>query len=184
MVGRQRVNRAAAPTVDGLRTPTGRRPMPPYEAEAALRRSPEDAIAAAEATLAAVGFRITDRPRDGLLAESPGYTATRQNALLAAGRVELSAGGRTLRAAADMAGAAWMRRFLLWFPLGLGLFLSAVLSGTFFLLGARVKGFLPMAVGIPLLTVLPWAFIGPVMSRAVRRKAEAAVETLVSNAAG
>ena len=158
--------------------------MHPYEAEAVLRRPLEEALAAAEAVLAAAGFRVTDRPRDGLVAESPGYTSTNQNPLLAAGRVKLAAAGCTLRADADMRGAEWMRRFVLWFPLGIGLFLAAALGSAAFAAPAAGRALLPAAVGAPLLAVLPLAVLGPVVGRSVRRKAEAALRALVFNAAG
>lgn len=158
--------------------------MTEYETDCPLNATPDDALARAEATLSAVGFRIVDRPRSGLVAEGPGLNSTRQNPLLGATRVELTAGDRTLRAVAEMGGVDRMRKFLLWFPLLLGLGLGLLGLLVQLMLGVGVPNAAWMLAALGPMAVLPWAFIGPWMAGRIVRQTERAVDTLVHNAAG
>ena len=156
--------------------------MTRYETDAPLARDAADALDRAEAALSAAGFRIADRPRDGLVAEGPGLRSTNQNPLLGATRIELTAGGRTLRAAAEMGGVDWMRRFVTWFPQALGLGIGLI--GVAALWPAGNWRATRAVVIASAATTLPWIVIGPLVGRWIRGRSEAAVDALLHNAGG
>jgi hypothetical protein len=152
-----------------------------------------DALLVALVILANHGFTITDRDEHSAHLVGPGLHSTNPNPLLGASRIHLEMRDQQLRLQAELGGVHAMRRFIIRFPLLLGLVL-----GVLFALGGWVLGQpFPMGVGVPgarewkwfalamaagLLPVAPWLFLGPVIASMVRTRTERALTSLVQNA--
>lgn len=164
-----------------------------FSTAAAIPVPSGDALLAALVILTNNGFAITDRDEHSAHLVGPGLHSTNQNPLLGASRVHLEMREQQLCLQAELGGVHALRRFIIRFPLLLGLVL-----GVSFALGGWMLGLpFPMGVGVPgarewkwfalamaggLLPVAPWLFLGPMIASIVRARTEKALTSLVQNA--
>lgn len=166
--------------------------MSTFTTSASTRSRDGHALQAALAILTNNGFAIVERSTYSADLSGPGLNSTRQNPLLGASKIHLELRGQQLHLEAELGGVDSMRRFLMRFPflLGLGLgLLFAVVGG--FAFGMQFGGFgvpwaqgwtwMLVAIGGGMLPVTPWLLISPVMSKAVRKRTENALTTLLQN---
>ncbi len=137
---------------------------------------PESAVKVVCDALIANGFAIADANSTGVTATGPGLISSNQNAILGASRASFRTEGGVLHVQAELGGAAWLGRFAMFFPIGLGVLLVIIF-------GAMWWPQKPTAVVIPLIAVSPWLVIGPLMARSIRRKTERAIDALLQSAA-
>ena len=168
--------------------------MDVYSASAATTLPTRDMLQFAITALANNGFAIVDRDDRSASLEGPGLKSTRQNPLLGASTIRLTLDDHQLRLDAELGGVATMRRFLLRFPvllgLGLGLFFSVVggfMFGRQFGVGFGVPWaqgwtWVLFALASAMLPVTPWLFLSPMISFRMRGRTQTALDTLVKNA--
>lgn len=165
----------------------------PFTTAANMTASSGDALLAALVILTNNGFTITDRDERSAHLVGPGLHSTKQNPLLGASRIHLEMHDQQLRLQAELGGVNALRRFIIRFPLLLGLAL-----GVMFALGVWMLGQpFPMGFGVPgakewkwfalamaggVLPVTPWLFLGPMIASIVRTRTEKALTSLVENA--
>ena len=139
---------------------------------------PERLLDLARTTLAAAGFRVGPAAGGELVAEGLPPMSTKRNPLTLATRIRVRAAAGGLELEAELGGVRRLRAFVLVFPLGLGLLISAS-----FALAARFGGMPPGAWWIPLVAASPWLVLAPLMAAWIRRRAIAAVERLADSLA-
>lgn len=146
--------------------------------------------------LATHGFTIERREPGRMEFIGPGMNSTRQNPLLGASRIMLEAQSDRLSITAELGGVESMRRFMLVFPLVLGLglgcgfailnYLSIVNFQFFGVNGVPVAApwAAPMAgLLLGLLPTVPWLFLAPWIARRLQAQTRRALQTLLRNAA-
>lgn len=133
--------------------------------DAPLQGAPGSLLEQAATTLMAMGFEIEARAPDVLVARGPGWSSTRQPALLGASRLALTVGAERLRLEAELGGLAGLRRFVLLFPGGL----ATVLVVGQWLLTGRFEPWL-------LWVIVPWIFLSPVLAVTLDRRVDDALE--------
>lgn len=166
-----------------------------YGTQAMLTVSRQEAVRFATVILCQNGFKIERQNTNGIVLSGPGLQSTRQNPLLGASQVELSAERTTLALEAELGGVDSMRRFLIVLPLALGMVffsLSIVTGGVVVavnfgqakqMLADPGHWWLWLMPLWPVWPIAPWMVLGPLMSRWMRSRTERALETLVHNAA-
>lgn len=154
-----------------------------------------DVLQAALLQLTIHGFVIERRDDRSAELAGPGMNNTRQSPLLGASRIKLQQEGNRLALDAELGGITSMGRFMLWFPVALGLGLGTLFSilggvgfGQQFGAGfgvpwARGWGWVAVAFAMAMLPVSPWFVLAPLISRTLKRRTEHALTTLVQNAA-
>jgi len=161
-----------------------------YEVTAKGSQTDERILANAITTLMHHGFRLERRTDNEAELTGPGLTSTKQDPLLGASRVRLQSRDCRLRVNAELGGVQTMRRFLIWFPLILGLTLGLVFSVVGGLVLGQQDGPAPafpwrwlwFGFGTALLPVSPWLILSPLMIRWIARRTKNAIETLAHNA--
>jgi hypothetical protein len=152
-----------------------------YTSSIPIAGPPETAIRVVRDALIANGFTIVEAKPTEFTATGPGMMSTNQNAILGVSKATLRIDGAVIHVKAELGGAAWIGRFAMFFPIGLGVLLAAV-----FWVIRQAQGNLankPTAVLAPLLAVSPWLVIGPLMARFIRKRTEQAVDALLQSAA-
>jgi hypothetical protein len=146
-----------------------------YKKTTEFNGSGADALDAARSVFINNNFRIQTMDGGGIVAIGPGLNSTRQNPLLGATVVKITAGTSSLALEASLGGIARMRTFLYAFPPVLGIVLSAV-----FLV---IPGMPLYAAAIPWLAISPWAVLAPVMVGRIKKSTVTALDTLLANIA-
>lgn len=144
-----------------------------YVASTTIAGSPEIALGRIRDALLANGLTITTAESTELTVTGPGLMSTKENPIRGVSVATFLAQGGALRVQAELGGAAFLGRFAIYFPIGLGLFMAAVF---WVLLGKS-------AAVIALLSVSPWLILGPLMARMIRRRTEKALDALLQGAA-
>lgn len=172
----------------------GVKPMIVFSTSAIATGPTDGVLQSAITTFTNNGFAITQHDSTSALLTGPGLHSTKQNPILGISSVTLRLHESELVAVAELGGVDSMRRFLIRFPLllgiGLGLFFGI---GGGFLFGQHsgvVFGvpwasgwhWLIVAMGGAMLPVLPWLVLAPLISGMVRKRTEKSLETLVKNA--
>ncbi len=134
------------------------------------------------AALTALGFRVVQKGATTLALEGPGMTSTRQSPLTGASVIEIVAEGRRLGLQAELGGVRRMARFVLIFPIALGLLLGVLLL-VVFSLTLRPGAGLPVVSLAVAGAVAPWLVLGPLMARWIRSRTTRALDALLDNLA-
>lgn len=165
-----------------------------YQTSAETTGRTHDVLHDAVVTLTNRGFVIVRRDENFAELNGPGLYSIKQNPLRGASRIHLERQGQQLNLDAELGGVDAMRKFLLWFPLTLGLGLGVIFGvfggfafGRQFGVGfgvpwARGWMWLLAAFGGAMLPVAPWLLFSPIMSKVIRARTEQALESLVQNA--
>ena len=152
------------------------------------------ALQSAVTTLMYNGFAITSRDATSATLSGPGLNSTKQPPILGASIVNLKVDGNLLHLNAELGGVDSMQRFLIYFPLVLGLGLGLFFGvGGGFAFGQRFGvGFgvpwaqgwqwMLVAIGGSMLPVAPWVILSPLMAKMIRSRTQRALTTLVHNA--
>jgi hypothetical protein len=167
--------------------------MSNFSTTAATKKGAEDVLQAALTILTNNGFAIVTRDETTAELTGPGLNSTRQNPLLGATKIHLELQGQQFKLDAELGGVDSMRRFLMRFPLLLGLSLgllfalsSGFMFGRQFGIGFGVPWaqgwtWFLLAVGMAMIPVSPWLVLSPLMSNMVRTRTQNALVTLVQN---
>lgn len=168
--------------------------MSHYSTYAVTSEPTEGILHAALSILTNNGFTIVTRNESTACLTGPGLNSTRQNPLLGASKIQLVLQEDRICLDAELGGVDSMQRFLVRFPLILGLGLGmifgvggGVLFGQQFGIGfgvpwARGWSWMLFAVGTALLPIAPWLILAPLLAGAIRQRTQLALNTLVSNA--
>jgi hypothetical protein len=148
----------------------------PYTTSVTVDGPPQKAVTVLRDALLANAFTITEASQTGFTAIGPGMNSTNQNAIRGVSKATFHAEGKAIHVTAELGGAAWIGRFAIFFPLGLGV-VWAIAFGMLWWPKHRD------AVIVPLLVAAPWLLLGPLMARMVRRRTEQAIEALLQSAA-
>jgi hypothetical protein len=166
-----------------------------YSNSIAFTGDPQRLLAAAATILMTNGFAVVQQEGDQIEFIGPGLNSTKQNPLLGAARIVVSAKQGRLAVDADYGGVDSLRRFMIRFPLLLGLGLGCIFAVIslivflgFYLYGAdfgpawTVAWLSPLfAIAVSLLSVSPWFFLAPWIRRHLERKTTFALDTLMTN---
>ena len=155
--------------------------MSHFHYEAPYSGNPQFAVHTALQTLLPLDFRIIAQTSSTLVVEGPGYTSTRQNALLGMSRGELTFSRSTVSINAEMGGVDRMGRFLLFLLMGMGTINAAIFIVLWFTIDRLHAQ--TWFLAIPALVFLPWVFIAPWMKRWIGKRCEEAIIRLVDNSA-
>lgn len=147
-----------------------------YEKSVGFSGDVESAITLAKNIFAANGFKISQIDQTEFSVTGPGMSSTKQNPIRGLSRGKLKFTGETLAFTGELGGVEFMKKFLIIFPLALGIGMTLLFAG----IGGITKqndlsGF------IPLLTVAPWIFISPIMIKVIQKRTEDAVATALEN---
>jgi len=155
--------------------------MDTYEDFVPYTGAGERAFNVALQTLLPLGFQIESQGSAHLTVSGARYISTKQNALLGVSRAEFSLGHSALTVNAELGGAERMQKMLLLFLLGLGGFDVLLFTGLWYFVPElhAQRWFL----FIPLLALIPWAFIAPYMTRMIRARSVEALRILLENMA-
>ena len=168
--------------------------MNTFSVSAVTENTTDDVLQSALITLTNNGFAIVNRDANSAELTGPGLNSTKQNPLLGASRIRLKREGEELRLDAELGGVDSMRRFLMRFPLILGVafgLLFGVVGGFAFgrqfgvgfgVPWAQGWKWLLVAIGGAVLPLSPWLFLSPMMSNMIRTRTQNALATLVRNA--
>ena len=153
-----------------------------YRTETAIEGDPLEATARVVRSLANAGFRLEEQAGTWARLTGPGLRSTNQQPILGATAIEVRSGFGRLEVDADLGGVQWLSRFARWFPITL------VTVLTLPVLALAVAGVLPRAAIVApaivlVVQLLIWSIVGPWMARRIRQRTEAAIDTLVNNAA-
>jgi hypothetical protein len=136
-----------------------------YENEIGFSGDIDRALSHARGVLTAVGFTRVVVTGSTLTASSPGMTNNKQPPLRGATEIQIEIYGGHARLRAELGGVRFMRNFLYIFPPGLALGLCAV----FAIFSAGI-GIPTEAVFLPIVSVLPWLFISPVLAGSIKNR--------------
>lgn len=145
-----------------------------YKSKVHIRRDPAKALQTLQQIFIHNNFSVKPHGDNGFELIGPGLNSTEQNPLLGISKGACRLQGSTIELVVELGGVQFMKRFVLFFPFGLGILLSAV-----FLL--TMGGWL--AVATPILAVSPWLVLSPLMSRWIQKRTESAIETALQNSA-
>jgi hypothetical protein len=172
-----------------------KRSFMPYSNSVAFNGDPQRLLAAASTILMTNGFAVIQQEGNRIEFVGPGLNSTKQNAILGASKVIVCVENGRLAVEADYGGVDSLRRFMIRFPLLLGLGLGSVFAAIllvvflgFYLYGAdfgpawTVAWLSPLlAIAVSLLSVSPWIFLAPWIRRHLERKTKDALDTLMIN---
>ena len=148
-----------------------------YDCHAVVRDADGRPLEALKAAFIANGFQVSPSGRGEFLARGPGMRSTSQNPLFGVSEARVRAIGSQLEIHANLGGAQWMARFVLFFPPLLGVFLAIVLAAVFGATGQiQALWFAPLIVAG---AEAPWIVVGPLMARWIRRRTEKALDALL-----
>lgn len=151
-----------------------------YASSIAFEGSTEKAFDLATVALTSLGFRISIRDRSALDLTGPGLNSSRQSAVLGASRLQFIRGSHELSVTAELGGVERMRRFLLFFPMGLSIGLCVVLSVVFSFVMSDHLWIIPL-LAITVAEVLLWLVLAPIIVRSIHARTCQAIDALLNN---
>jgi len=122
------------------------------------------------------GFELEQVGETELVVTGPGMRSTKQNPILGLARGRFQFNESTVEFKGELGGVEFMRKFLYFFPPALGGGLC-----TFFALSNHFANQNPATVFTPLLCIASWIFISPIMAKAIKKKTERAIDTVLHN---
>ena len=143
-----------------------------YTRSAPFQGKPADALAAVKTILMGQNFRITQSTDDELIGEGEGMTHNKEHPLRGATRIRVRVQGSHLSVSAVLGGANRMKKFVIFFPPGLCLFLG---------LGSMFSGQGMTGLWICLGIAAPWFILGPLMGSMIVKKTVGALDILLHN---
>lgn len=148
-----------------------------HEARRSFQGNAEKALGEARSQLVARGFRLGALDGRSFTAESPGYAGTKDDPLRAVSHVKVQALGTELVAACELGGVRRMAWFLAVFP-------PALVACVLGIQVALSPGLMPLdrALRVGGTIALPWLVLAPALVWWIRRRAVAAIDTILSNA--
>lgn len=166
-----------------------------YSNSVAVTGDAQRVLASASTILMTIGFEVVEQAGDRIEFVGPGLSSTRQNPILGASKLIVGVEHGRLFVNADYGGVDSLRRFMIRFPLllgiGIGSVFAVILSVVFlvlYILGVdmgpawAIAWLSPlMAFGIALTSVSPWIFLAPWITRHLQRKTADALDTLMTN---
>lgn len=133
-------------------------------------------------TLLPLGFEIVSNASSALSVSGPGYRSTRQSPLLGISYANFDFGESQISVDADLGGIDRKARILLAVLISVGVLDSGIFLALWFFIDRLREA--TWFLFIPALTLLPWIFLAPWITRFLRRRAEDAIDTLLRNAGG
>ncbi|HEV7376975.1 MAG TPA: hypothetical protein VGN95_19820 [Pyrinomonadaceae bacterium] len=136
------------------------------------------ALEVARSTFLPQGFQLVASTDHELRVTGPGINSTRENPLKGISEASIIARSSTIEIKATLGGVEKMKKFLIFFPLGMALLFLIVFGVLAFTVPALRR---PWFFLIPLLALSPWLFLAPLMSRMIGRRTMQAIDTLLNN---
>ncbi|MEM8671062.1 MAG: hypothetical protein AAGG48_26285 [Planctomycetota bacterium] len=166
-----------------------------YYQSVTFEGDPGKVLSAASQILMPQGFTVTQQQEHRLEFDGPGMNSSRQDPIRGASEITVEAAHGRVTVCAEYGGVESMRRFVTRFPLLLGLGIGAINGVILFVVmvichfsGVPLQRHWPIVwltplfvVGIPLLAVSPWFFLGPALARKLQEKTTQALDSLLSN---
>lgn len=140
------------------------------------------ALEVARATFLPQGFQIVASTDYELRVTGPGLNSTKENPLkgITEASIIIRPSASAIEMKATLGGVEKMKKFLIFFPLGLALFFLIVFGALTLTLPTLRN---PIFLLIPLLALSPWLFLSPWMSRMIGTRTVRAIDTLLNNMA-
>jgi hypothetical protein len=140
------------------------------------------ALEVARSTFLPQGFQIVASTDYELRVTGPGLNSTRENPLkgITEASIVIRPSASAIEMKAVLGGVEKMKKFLTFFPLGLGIFFLIIIGVTALSVSAVRE---PLFFLIPLLALSPWLFLSPWMSRMIAKRTVQAIDTLLHNMA-
>lgn len=140
--------------------------------------TPAKALEVAKATLLPQGFQVIPGSGYELRAIGPGFNTTRENPLKGISAASIIVRSSAIEMKATLGGVEKMKKFLIFFPLGMALLFLIVFGVLAFTKPVLRR---PTFFLIPLAALSPWLFLAPLMSRMIGRRTVQAIDTLLNN---
>ncbi|MCP4610090.1 MAG: hypothetical protein GY845_15385 [Planctomycetes bacterium] len=144
-----------------------------YKTKVSFTGSSSAAMEAARTQFIANGFKIDQSSDEQLVVTGPGMYNNQQNPIVGISHATITISSSAIEICAELGGVKFMQMFLYIFPPALGIFLALVFACT--------PNFPRRASLTPILTILPWVVISPLMARWLKNRTTKAVDTLVHN---
>jgi hypothetical protein len=149
-----------------------------YSKTVAFEGTPSKALQVAKSILLPLGFQLSPGNGDELRATGPGINSTRENPLKGISTASIIVRASAIEIKATLGGVEKMKKFLIFFPLGMAILLMIVFGVLALNLPALRR---PIFFLIPLLALSPWLFLAPLISRMIGRKTVQAIDTMLNN---
>jgi hypothetical protein len=136
------------------------------------------ALEVARSTFLPQGFQIVASNDYELRVTGPGINSTRENPLKGISAASIIASTSVIEMKATLGGVEKMKKFLIFFPLGMAV-LFLIVFGVLALTQPAFRH--PWIFLIPILALSPWLFLAPLMARMIGRRTMQAIDTLLNN---
>jgi hypothetical protein len=136
------------------------------------------ALEVARSTFLPQGFQLVASSDTELRVAGPGMNSTRGDPLKGISEASIIARSSAIEIKATLGGVEKMKKFLIFFPLGMAL-LFLIVFGILALTQPVLRR--PWFFLIPILALSPWLFLAPLMSRMIWRRTTQAIDTLLNN---
>ncbi|MDT5059583.1 MAG: hypothetical protein QOH63_42 [Acidobacteriota bacterium] len=140
--------------------------------------SASNALKVAKSTFLPQGFQLVASTEHELRVTGPGINSTRENPLKGISEASIIIRSSAIEIKAALGGVEKMKKFVTFFPLGMGL-LFLIVFGVLALTLPDLRR--PWFFLIPIVVLLPWLFLAPLMSRMIGRRTMQAIDTLLNN---
>jgi hypothetical protein len=140
--------------------------------------SASNALKVAKSTFLPQGFQLVASNEYELRVTGPGINSTRENPLKGITEASIIVRSSAIEIKAALGGVEKMKKFLTFFPLGMAL-LFLIVFGVLALTIPDLRR--PWFFLIPIVVLLPWLFLAPLMSRMIGRRTMQAIDTLLNN---
>jgi hypothetical protein len=138
------------------------------------------ALEVARSTFLPQGFQLVTSTEHELRVTGPGINSTRENPLkgISEASIIIRPSTSVIEMVATLGGVEKMKKFLIFFPLGMALLFLIV----FGILALTLPDFRrPWIFLIPILALSPWLFLAPLLARAIGKRTVQAIDTLLNN---
>jgi hypothetical protein len=136
------------------------------------------ALEVARSTFLPQGFQFVASNDYELRVTGPGINSTRENPLKGISAALIITGPSAIEMKATLGGVEKMKKFLIFFPMGMAV-LFLIVFGVLALTQPAFRH--PWIFLIPILALSPWLFLAPLMSRMIGSRTMQAIDTLLNN---